>query len=82
MCNLHIWACFFGFASLLLYLICLLVLCFLNFPTKRKLGLFFSVKLPILGLFFKFTCLFLQNKLASLFYSSFKSITLGTLFQI
>ena len=26
----------------------------------------FSVKLPILGLFFKFTCLFLQNNLASL----------------
>jgi len=27
----------------------------------------FSVKLPILALFFKFTCLFLQNNLASLY---------------
>jgi len=56
--NLGVFLCkfshlglFFGFASLL-YLICLLVLCFFNFPTKRKLGLFFSVQLPILGLFF------------------------------
>jgi len=72
--NLGVFLCkfahlglFFGLASLLLYLICLLVLCFLNFPTKRKLGLFFTVKLPILGLFFKFACLFLQNNLASLF---------------
>ena len=56
--NVHIWDCFFGFASLLLYLICLLFSCFLNFPTKGKLGLIFSVKLPILGLFTKLLACF------------------------
>jgi len=38
----------------------------LNFLAKRMLACF-SVKLPILALFFKFTCLFLQNNLASLY---------------
>jgi len=55
---------------------------FFEFSYQTQVGLVFSVKLPILGLFFKFASLFLQNSLAPLFYSLFKSITLGTLFQI
>jgi len=37
----------------------------LNFPANAFWACF-SVKLPIFGLFFKFTCLFLENNLASL----------------
>jgi len=37
----------------------------LNFPANVFWACF-SVKLPIFGLFFKFTCLFLENNLASL----------------
>jgi len=58
------WACFFGFASLLFYLIFLLIFRFVEFSCQHMLGLF-SVKLPIFGLIFEFTCLFLQNNLAS-----------------
>jgi len=34
----------------------------ISYPTQ--VGLVFSVKLPILGVFFKFHCLFSQNNLA------------------
>ena len=59
------WA-FFGFASLFLHLTNLVVLWvfFIFLPNARWAC--FSVKLPILGLFFKFACLFLKNSLASL----------------
>ena len=59
------WACLFGFASLLCYLILLLIFRFVWFQCQRMLA-GFSVKLPVLGLFFKFTCLLLQNNLALL----------------
>jgi len=36
----RLWACFLGFSLLLLHLIHLLVFCFSNFPTQRKLVLF------------------------------------------
>ena len=59
------WTSFFGFASLFFYLILLLIFRFVEFSCQRMLGLFFG-KFPIFGLFFKFSCLFLQNNLASL----------------
>jgi len=59
------WACFFGFATRNFYLIFLLIFDLLHFPASAFWACF-SVKLPIFGLFFKFTCLFLQNTLASL----------------
>jgi len=36
-----LWACFFGFASLLFYLLLLLVFRFVEFSSQDKLGLFF-----------------------------------------
>jgi len=39
---------------------------FFEFSYQTHVGLFFSVKLPILGLFFNFACLFLHNNLPSL----------------
>jgi len=59
------WACFCGFASLLFYLIFLLIFILLKFPANAWWPCF-MVYLPIFGLFSKFTCLFLQNNLASL----------------
>ena len=63
--NLFSLGCFFGFASLFLWVTYLLVFALLNFSIKPILGLF-SIKLPNLFLHVKFTCLFLQNNLASL----------------
>jgi len=66
--NLLILGLFSRFATLLFYLIFLLIFRFVEFSCQRILGLFL-VKLPIFGLFFKFTCFFLQNNLASLLQS-------------
>ena len=48
------------------YVIFLLTFRFVEKKAANAYGACFSVKLPIFGLFFKFTCLFLQNNLASL----------------
>jgi len=44
------WACFFGFATLIFYLIFLLIFRFVEFFSQRILA-FFSVKLPISACF-------------------------------
>jgi len=49
--------------------------CWIFLPTH--FGLVFSVKLPIFGLLFKFTCLFLENNLASLSGSTVAGYALG-----
>jgi len=53
--------CFFTWLSCWFFVL-------LNFPANACWACF-SVKLPIFGLFFKFTCLSLQNHLASLVWS-------------
>ena len=61
------WACLFGFATLIFYLIFLLIFfVLLKFPANA-FGLLFRLNyLCMFVLFFKFTCLFLQNNLESL----------------
>jgi len=55
------WAGFFGFSSLFLYLTYLLFHVFLNFPPKRKLGLFFR-KITHFGLVFQICLLEFTTK--------------------
>jgi len=68
--NLHILDLFFRLWLATFYLIHLLVLCSFNYLPNASWA-FFSVKLPILGVFFQFSCLFSQNNLTSLEWSEY-----------